>query len=138
MPSFGGEVKSSVARRSFAACKITLQLPWKSQLKSLRNLSPSYSSVTWQFCSGHMKIMLLFVVSTAASNDISGGNTRGGQLTFSCNFIDVKLTRARLLLWGGGERDLPVCCSSPGIEARTVRPLVKYRCATVCIHCSIC
>jgi hypothetical protein len=32
MPSFGGEVKPSVPCRSFAACKKSLQLPWKSQL----------------------------------------------------------------------------------------------------------
>jgi hypothetical protein len=31
MPSFGGEVKTSFPCRSFAACKITLQLTWKSQ-----------------------------------------------------------------------------------------------------------
>jgi hypothetical protein len=30
-PSFGGEVKSSVPCRSFAACKKSLKLPWKSQ-----------------------------------------------------------------------------------------------------------
>jgi hypothetical protein len=32
VPSFGGEVKPSVPCRRFAACKRTLQLPWKSQL----------------------------------------------------------------------------------------------------------
>jgi hypothetical protein len=32
MPSFGGEVKPSAPCGSFAECKITLQLPWKSQL----------------------------------------------------------------------------------------------------------
>jgi hypothetical protein len=32
IPSFGREVKPSVPCHSFAACKRTLQLPWKSQL----------------------------------------------------------------------------------------------------------
>jgi hypothetical protein len=32
IPSFGGEVMPSAPCRSFAACKRTLQLPWKSQL----------------------------------------------------------------------------------------------------------
>jgi hypothetical protein len=32
MPSFGGEVKPFAPCRRFAACKRTLQLPWKSQL----------------------------------------------------------------------------------------------------------
>jgi hypothetical protein len=31
MPSFGGEVRSSVLCRSFAACNKSLQLPWKPQ-----------------------------------------------------------------------------------------------------------
>jgi len=30
MPSFGGEVKPSVPYRTFAACKRSLHLPWKS------------------------------------------------------------------------------------------------------------
>jgi hypothetical protein len=32
MPSFGGEVKPSVPCRRFAACKSSLQLPWKSHV----------------------------------------------------------------------------------------------------------
>jgi hypothetical protein len=49
MPSFGGKVKPSVPSRRFAACKRTLQFPWKSNCRL--NLIGHFSPIVPPFAS---------------------------------------------------------------------------------------